>query len=168
MILTIGLIIVAALLLVVTWKYLSLKIEFEKKIVEEGRRIAESWKKEEIEKEVDLLLKQKEKSIREDAHVRSSSVLVGKLSEQFAPVIKFDKVGLNPRDARFIGTPIDYVVFNGISEGELKEISFVEIKSGKSKLTKEEKQIKDAVEKKKVKWVEINLDGGSSDKQQKH
>jgi predicted Holliday junction resolvase-like endonuclease len=31
---------------------------------------------------------------------------------------------------RFIGTPLDLVVFDGLSEGELRKTAFIEVKSG--------------------------------------
>jgi len=50
------------------------------------------------------------------------------------------------------GSPIDLIVFDGLDEGELRKIVFVEVKSGKSVLSKRERLIKDAIEKKKVEW----------------
>ncbi|OYT42126.1 MAG: Holliday junction resolvase [Candidatus Aenigmarchaeota archaeon ex4484_224] len=96
-----------------------------------------------------------EEKIREDAIKRSSSVLVGKTIEKLIPFTKeFD---FNPRDVRWIGDPIDFIVFNGISEKEPKEIIFVEVKSGKSKLSKIQSKIKELIEKKKIKWKEIKI-----------
>jgi predicted Holliday junction resolvase-like endonuclease len=50
-----------------------------------------------------------------------------------------------PRDASFLGNPVDYVVFDGLDEGELREIVFVEVKTGKSGMTKRGQQIRRAV-----------------------
>src|SRR3990172_6426268 len=77
-----------------------------------------------------LRLKIREARIREDALWRSHSVVAGKATEHLAPLLpgfEFD-----PRDARFLGSPIDSIVFDGLSEGEVHEIVFVEIKTGPS------------------------------------
>jgi predicted Holliday junction resolvase-like endonuclease len=34
------------------------------------------------------------------------------------------------RAASFLGKPVDYLVFDGLDEGELREIVFVEVKTG--------------------------------------
>ena len=49
------------------------------------------------------------------------------------------------------------VVFKGMDEKNVDEIVFVEVKSGKAGLNKVEKSIKEAVEKKKVKWEEYRI-----------
>jgi predicted Holliday junction resolvase-like endonuclease len=51
-----------------------------------------------------------------------------------------------PRDASFLGNPVDYVVFDGLDEGELREIVFVEVKTGQSGMTKRGQQIRRAVQ----------------------
>jgi predicted Holliday junction resolvase-like endonuclease len=50
-----------------------------------------------------------------------------------------------PRDASFLGKPVDYVVFDGLDDGELREIVFVEVKTGQSGMTKRGQQIRRAV-----------------------
>lgn len=55
-------------------------------------------------------------------------------------------------DCRFLGKPIDMITFNGLSENKIESISFVEIKSGFSKLTKSQKLVKDAVEDQRVEY----------------
>ena len=64
----------------------------------------------------------------------------------------------NPKDARFIGSPVDLIVFDGLDEGDLRRIVFVEVKSGKSTLSKREKLIRDAIEQRKVEWVVLRVE----------
>lgn len=73
-----------------------------------------------------------EQAIREDAVRRSLSTIIGKVGEHIALVVVFSKYGINPKDLRFIGTPIDYVGFKRLSDGKLQEIVFLEVKSGKT------------------------------------
>ena len=99
-----------------------------------------------------------EKAIREDAIKHSLATIIGKVGEQIAPVVIFSNYGINPKDLRYLGTPIDYIGFKGLSEGELQEVVFIEVKSGKTALlTKNEKQVKEAVENGKVRWIFIHL-----------
>jgi len=96
-----------------------------------------------------------EQKIRRDALERSRVVLKGKISEQIAPLLpEFEH---KPSDARFLGSPIDYVVFDGYSDGKEVDIIFLEVKHGSSKLTKDEERIKRAVEGKRVKWKLVKL-----------
>jgi predicted Holliday junction resolvase-like endonuclease len=56
-------------------------------------------------------------------------------------------------DCKFIGDPIDLIIFNGLSIQKINSISFVEVKSGKTvRLNEHQKSIKDAVEDKKVSY----------------
>lgn len=99
-----------------------------------------------------------EQAIREDAIRRSLSTIIGKVGEHIAPVVIFSNYGINPKDLRFIGTPIDYIVFKGQSEGKLEEIIFLEVKSGKTeRLTEREAEIKEAIDSKRVRWLFIHL-----------
>ena len=89
---------------------------------------------------------------RADAIARSRAVLTGQFSEQIAPYMP--GFLYSPTECKFIGKPIDFVVFNGLDEKNVKEIVFVEVKSGKSKLSSTESSVKDAVLNGCVKWAE--------------
>jgi predicted Holliday junction resolvase-like endonuclease len=92
---------------------------------------------------------------RKQAILQSRAVLGGKFTEQMAPYLPEFKY--DPTEARFIGTPIDLVVFPGLAEGEPKEIVLIEVKSGRSsRLTPREKRIKELVEANMVRWEEIH------------
>ena len=83
------------------------------------------------------------KGSRQDAVTRSKNSMLGRLWEQTAPFLPGFKYA--PNDLRFIGSPVDYVVFDGASAGDVKKVVFLEVKSAGSKLTGKEKQIKEAV-----------------------
>ena len=89
---------------------------------------------------------------RADAIARSRAVLAGQFSEQIAPYLP--GFLYKPTECKFIGKPIDFVVFNGLDEKNVNEIIFVEVKSGKSKLSGTENSVKDAVLNGRVKWAE--------------
>ena len=100
--------------------------------------------------------------IREDAIKKSRAVLVGQFSEQLAPFLPNFKY--LPTEARFIGKPIDFLVFKGMDEKNINEVVFVEVKSGKSKINSHEKNLKNAIEKKRVRWEEYRIPEGVTKK----
>ena len=85
----------------------------------------------------------------------SARIISGKTIEKLLPFFKDFKY--DPHDMRFMGEPIDYIVFDGYSKKKLKQIVFLEVKSGKSKLTKEQSELKKIIKKKKVKWEEVKV-----------
>jgi predicted Holliday junction resolvase-like endonuclease len=96
---------------------------------------------------------QVEAQIRQDAVQRSQSVILGKVTEHFIPYLP--DFGYNPKDARFIGSPIDFIVFDGISTGELRRIVFVEVKTGESGLHTRQRSIREAICAGRVEWREV-------------
>jgi predicted Holliday junction resolvase-like endonuclease len=104
--------------------------------------------------------------IRKDSVSRSRSTLKGRISEQMAPLLPEFPFSL--ADARFIGNPIDFVVFDGYTQAKDEnatriDIVLVEIKKGKkSRLSREETLIKKAVEDGRVSWKTIILDDTDS------
>lgn len=105
------------------------------------RRLDKSSKAcEELKKRYNKLYSQK----------KSSEVRLGQIAEQFIPVLKdFEH---DPKKARFIGSPIDYIVF------EEEEIVFIEYKTGNSQLNKNQERVKQLINEKKVRWKELRTD----------
>ena len=93
--------------------------------------------------------------IRETAIKQSRAVLGGQFSEQMAPYLP--GFPYKPTEARFIGKPIDFIVFKGMDEKKINEIVFVEVKSGQSQLSKVQRELKSAVENKNVLWFEYKV-----------
>lgn len=100
-----------------------------------------------------------ETEIRKDAIDKSQSVTMGKMTEHLVPYLP--GFGFNPRDARFLGSPIDLIVFDGLNEGDVRKVVFIEIKTGVSTLSTRERIVRDAVCAGKIEWMEVkaNLDG---------
>jgi predicted Holliday junction resolvase-like endonuclease len=100
------------------------------------------------------------REIRKDSVNRSRSTLKGRISEQMAPLLP--EFPYAPADARFIGNPIDFVVFDGYTDakdagGSEISVVLVEVKKGKGRLSREELLIKKAVEVGRVSWRTIVL-----------
>ena len=99
------------------------------------------------------------RALREDAVVRSQAVITGKVSEQLLPYLP--GFHFNPRDARFLGSPVDFVVFDGLDAGALRRVVFVEVKTGEAVLSNRERQVRDVVQGGEVEWTELRLTSAS-------
>lgn len=97
-----------------------------------------------------------ELEVRRDAVSRSRAVTLGKVSEHLVPLM--DDFAFNPKDARFLGSPVDYVVFDGLCEGDLRRVVFLEVKTGRSVLNQREREVRNAVVDLRVEWRELRLE----------
>lgn len=99
--------------------------------------------------------------IRKDSVNRSRATLKGKIAEQMAPVLP--DFNFNPADARFIGSPVDYIIFDGLTRvadekgGEIR-IVFMDVKKvNRAVLTRTQRLIRHAVERKAVSWKTMRI-----------
>lgn len=136
--------------------------EYESKI-SDLKRIHEEDKKNVLSKMEDDF-KKKEKESRQDAVNRSRGVVNGKMWEHIIPFMKHEEFPYDPSDARFIGAPLDFIIFDGASENDIKQVIFCEIKTGRSKLTTQENKLRKVVEAGNVIWRTIS----EADKNFKH
>ena len=112
-----------------------------------GRKIGQLSASKHLTKEI--------KIAREDAVKRSRAVLNGQLSEQFAAF--FPGFPADPTEIRFVGKPVDFIAFPGLSTGSVDEVLFVEVKTGNASLSKVERSLRNAVEKKNVRYAEYRI-----------
>ena len=94
---------------------------------------------------------------RRDAAKRSRGVRGGRAGEQLAPLVPDFYERFDPADARFLGAPVDYVVFDGLGAGELRELVLVEIKTGGGALNSNERQVERAVAEGRVAFELLRL-----------
>ena len=80
---------------------------------------------------------------------KSSEVRLGHIAETLAPFL--DQFDFDPENCVFLGKPIDYISFGD------DEITFIEVKSGKSQLNSRQRAIRDQVKNKKVFWKEVRI-----------
>ncbi|MDR2071553.1 MAG: hypothetical protein LBP81_09095 [Treponema sp.] len=86
----------------------------------------------------------------------SRAVLGGLVSEQMAPLLP--GFPFDPGDCRFIGKPVDFLVFKGMNRKAITEVIFLEVKSGARRtLNDQEKRLREAIKAGKVKWVEFDV-----------
>jgi len=106
---------------------------------------------------------------RDDAKELSRHSIKGKIGEQMSPLFPEFYSKYEPSDARFLGSPIDYIIFKNMSEYDRKtkaedvpiDVILVEVKSTKKAgLTEKEKAIRIAVEDGRVSFdiIRQNID----------
>lgn len=82
---------------------------------------------------------------------KSSEVRTGKIAEKMAPFL--DGWPYPVKNCYFLGNPIDFVAFLE------DEVCFIEVKSGKSRLTSSQKNIRDLIKDGKVKFEVYRVEG---------
>lgn len=95
------------------------------------------------------------KAARKDSNERQRSTIKGQISETIAPW-SMDAVN-SVKELNFLGNPIDFIGFKGLDGDDEVEIKFIEVKSGKSKLNKNQRRVRDAVKAKRIEWVEVRI-----------
>jgi len=133
-------VVVVAVLIIILSNYI-IRLKFEKRFRE--------WR------DVETLKWQSEmEQARKSAITQSRAVLGGKFTEQMVPF--FPDFRYDPTEVRFIGSPIDMIVFPGLSKGDPEEIVILEVKTGKSaQLTPQQRKIKQLILDGMVRWDEI-------------
>ena len=108
------------------------------------KREAAEWESK-FEKEIKTRVKQ------------SRAVVGGLVSEQIAPLLP--DFPFDPGDCRFIGKPVDFLIFKGMNSQDISEVIFLEVKSGTAKnLNTQEKKLREVIQAGRVKWAQFNID----------
>jgi predicted Holliday junction resolvase-like endonuclease len=101
-------------------------------------------------------LVENEATIRRDAIERSRAVIAGRVAEHLVPYMPV--FPYNPKDAHWIGSPVDLIVFDGADEGIIRNVIFLEIKTGSASLSSRQRQLRDAIEAGKVSWRVLRVE----------
>lgn len=97
----------------------------------------------EIQKRKDCL-KTARDQVYQKIYTTTKSVNIGFIAERIIPAL--DTFPHKHGDSRSTGgDPIDYVVFKGLTDGSVKEILFIDVKTGNAILTKRQQEIKDVI-----------------------
>lgn len=92
---------------------------------------------------------------RKDAVAKSRATTLGYVSEKIAPLLP--NFPYHYKDLVFLGKGVDYIAFDGLSEWQIREIAFIEIKTGTSQLNKNEAMIKSAIDHGKVSRTTVRI-----------
>ncbi len=97
-----------------------------------------------------IKMKSRIKAERADAAKRSRAVVGGQAAERLSPWLA--GFPADPTEVRFLGTPVDFAAFAGLSQGNVSEVVFIEVKTGSSRLSPAEESLKAAVEAGRVRY----------------
>lgn len=86
---------------------------------------------------------------------KSRSVILWEVYEKVLPFLP--NFPYSPKDMTFVWKWIDYIIFDGLSEWDLRKIVFLEVKSGTSKLNGNERMIRDIILQNKVEYKEYKI-----------
>jgi predicted Holliday junction resolvase-like endonuclease len=112
------------------------------------RRVRESIP-EIVEEEIDTAIKEFKK--------RSGRTRVGTTVEQMVPFVK--EMPFDPSDMRILsGGPVDYVIFDGLCDGNVRELVFLDVKTGKAKTNSAQKQVKRCADLGRVRFAIFEVD----------
>jgi len=98
----------------------------------------------------DRLQREEEKNKTILSQKKSSEIRTGHIAETLAPFFMDEH---DPKKLRWLGQPVDYIAFD--PDG----ITFIEVKSGRSHLSHNQKKIKQLVLERKVYWKEFRIKG---------
>jgi predicted Holliday junction resolvase-like endonuclease len=93
-------------------------------------------------------LKKRKISAGAGAEQKAIEVGIGKIIEKVMPA--YQNFGLPICDCRPLFEPIDMIIFNGLSKASVDSITFMEVKTGKSRLNEHQRIVKEAVTEGKV------------------
>jgi len=122
-----------------------------KSFPEKAVNIRKFLEEEFIERQEDL--KNRIKNATTKTQKATLSTNIGQELEKICPTFNCFKWALP--DCRFLGNPIDFLAFDGLSKNKIEKIDFVELKTGAGRLNPHQKSIKDAVEDGKVSFEEF-------------
>jgi len=94
--------------------------------------------------------------VRHKAVQWSRNSIFGEIYEKILPALP--NFPYAPKDMVFIWKGCDYIIFDGLSEWSLKEIIFLELKSGNAVLNKNERSIQSIIEQRRVRFSEYRID----------
>jgi predicted Holliday junction resolvase-like endonuclease len=107
--------------------------------------------------EAALEFKRRRKQVSFRSEVGAKAVNIGFIFERLAPSLPSFRFERN--DCRSLFDPIDYIIFEGLSsKGSVSRILFSDIKTGKASLQSKQKEIKAAVNSKKVSLLTYEQD----------
>jgi len=90
--------------------------------------------------------KEKLEKLRSEIADKQRAGIKGKITEMFAPYL--EGFPFKASECKFLGDPVDYVVFEGLDNRDITGIHFLDVKADSSELKKHQRQIKEIIEQK--------------------
>lgn len=126
----------------------------ESRLALQGRDSAHQQAMLEYKKNLEIEWQRTKRDDRAQSNARSRSALVGKIAENLAPYLP--DFSYNPKEARHLGELFDFLIFDGLEDGSIKNVVFLEVKTGNSyqarQLNPREKLLREAIDAGRVKY----------------
>lgn len=102
----------------------------------------------------------KMKGLRKEIADSSRSIIRGQVSEQMAPYLP--GFPFDPASCKFLGSPVDFIVFHRLDDPAERAVVLVEVKTGNAALNQNERLVREAVSAGRVYYYEYRFDGKAS------
>jgi len=126
----------------------SLLFDGRGKFPDKAQQVRLEWEKELKDRIADLAERQLRAKTKSEK--TAMAVGIGKIIEKILPAHKNFK--MVPADCRFLAEPIDMIVFDGLAQNKIKNITFMDVKTGNARLNTHQRQIRDAIKDHDVEW----------------
>ena len=126
----------------------SLLFDGTKKFPDKAEQVRKELLSQIDERVADLV--ERQKKAKTQSEKAAISVGIGKIVEKILPTHK--NFAFQAADCRFLGEPIDMIVFDSISENSVKHITFLDVKTGDARLNTHQKLVRDAINEGNVQW----------------
>jgi predicted Holliday junction resolvase-like endonuclease len=142
------------LILYISYTYKLKELKYQKNKIDNDFEI---WKK--------LFISNEVPKIKKEVLKKSRNTIRGIATEHLAPLIQKE---YNAKDFRHLGDPVDYIVFDGLSDildrkaNEIVNVILLDVKTGNSKLNKVQRRIRDAIKEGKISFEIYNPDKQSN------
>jgi len=113
-------------------------------------------RKDEYEQELGDLhndLKKKKDRATKAAARTAEAVNIGQMIEHIVPVLEGFRY--ETADCRALFDPIDVIIFKGLTQSKVDQITFLEIKTGRARLNQHQKMVSDAKDRERVFYEEV-------------
>ena len=140
-------------MLILSAIYLSNKEKLKNKYENEFKNQFETWK--------ELFISKETPKIKKEVLNRSRNTIRGIATEHLAPLIQKE---YNAKDFRHLGDPVDYIVFDGLSDildrkaNVIVKVILLDVKTGNSRLNKVQRRIRDAIKEGRISFEVYNPD----------
>jgi len=129
------------------------------KIFAKGRQV-KTWL-DTYEQKISAIDRKQEKFEEMEEKIREKSAEKGrkKVEKRLSQLVceKFGKMRFNPYDIKAVWHPVDFVVFNGMNKGDVKNIAFLAKTTDNDALEKTRESVRKTIEQKKYEWVTARI-----------
>lgn len=100
---------------------------------------------------------------RKHSVATSRGSTLGQVAGHLAPFLPQLTERFAPGDWRFLGSPVDFVVFDGLCDDAIQRVLLVEVKSGRPRLNPRQEQLRAAIDSRTLplEWLTVEMPRGA-------